>query len=524
MMTDNVGENLADKAWRKNNLYTIVNEAGELMQYRQRPVQADYASKRHGLDVILKSRQHGFSTETEIDILDDVLFTPNLQCGIIAHSIADAQTIFHTKIKTPYEQLHKYLRETYCKATKCDAGTLRLTNGSEIRVAVSFRSANIHRLHVSELGKICSKYPSRAEEILTGSFPAVHPQMGGKITVESTAEGAGGAFYDLCMKSQADTIHAEQEGRKLNPLQFKFHFYSWWKDAKNIASTEGISISDELRRYFKELDSKGIGLSEGQMAWYTVKKDGAGGLGKKMKREHPSIVDEAFEQSVDGAVFGEEIEKCRSDGRICFVPYERTQPVYTFWDLGMGHPTCVIFAQFIKDRINIIDYHEEAGRGIIYHCGVVLKKPYIYADENAHYCPHDVSNRSRETGIPLLDTVRSLLGEKKVVRVDRVTQKIDSIMAAQDIFNKCWFNLDTTKRLMSCLNYYRHEWDENRQKYKDDPIDDWAADGADCFQNLGMVYKYLLRINDVNIGYPLPEPAYSGASNYDYDPLNASKL
>ena len=519
-----VGANLDNKAWRKNHLYTIVDEKGQMVQYRQRPVQADFASKKHGLDVILKSRQHGFSTETEIDILDDALFVPNLQCGIIAHSIADAQTIFHTKIKTPYEQLHKHLRENYCKATKCDAGTLRLVNGSEVRVAVSFRSANIHRLHVSELGKICSKYPARAEEILTGSFPAVHPQMGGKITVESTAEGAGGAFFDLCMRSLADTAQAKKEGRKLNPLQFKFHFYPWWKDAKNVANTEGISVSDELVRYFEELAGKEIALTEEQKAWYAVKKDGAGGLGKKMKREHPSIVDEAFEQSVDGAVFGEELEKCRADGRICFVPYERSQPVYTFWDLGVGHPTCVIFAQFIRGRINIIDYHEVAGRGIIYHCEEVLKKPYIYANEDAHYLPHDVSKRDSLTGTPMMDSVRSLLGSNKVVRVDRVSQKIDSIMAAQDIFNKCWFNLETTKRLVSCLNYYRHEWDDDRQKYKDEPIDDQYADGADTFQGLAMAFKFLLKIEGVSIGSPFPEPDYSGRSSYNYDPLDARSL
>ena len=46
-------------------------------------------------------------------------------------------------------------------------------------------------MHVSELGKICKKYPEKAKEIVTGDVEAV-PADGGIITLEATAEGKKG--------------------------------------------------------------------------------------------------------------------------------------------------------------------------------------------------------------------------------------------------------------------------------------------------------------------------------------------
>ena len=284
------------------------------------------------------------------------------------------------------------------------------------------------------------------------------------------------------MQSQADTA----TGKKLNKMQSRFHFYPWFADSKNAVNPEGITISDELKRYFAGLTSKQqIKLSERQRAWYALKRDGANGLGRLMKREHPSTPAEAFEQSVEGAIFGEELERTRVEGRIRFLPYEDEYPVYTFWDLGVGHPTAVGFVQFVKEEIRIIDYHEEAARGIVYHCGEVKKKPYIY---ESHFVPHDATKRSRETGTPLIDTMEELLGRKKVVLIPRTQSKSDSIEAARQMFKHCIFDTEKTTRLIKCLGFYRYVWDEDMLKYKDEPVDDWSADGADMFQQLGMVW------------------------------------
>ena len=509
---------LNTKTWRKNHLYTIVDEGGTKMPYRQRPVQKEFAADTHPLKVVLKSRQHGFSTETDIDMLDDCLFIPNLVCGIIAHTKIDAEEIFNSKVKLPYHALPDFIK-LQNKALKDDACTLRLANGSSIRVAVGFRSATTHRLHVSELGKICAKYPKRAEEIKTGTMPSLHPQFGSKAVIEGTAEGAAGDFYDLCTHAQAETAQAEKEGRKLSPLQYKFHFYAWHQDPKNSIEPLGITISDELNGYFEELAEKGIVTNLEQRAWYAAKRDGAGGLGKLMKQEHPSTVDEAFETSVSGAVYGDEMERARAEGRIGFYPWVRNIPVHTFWDLGYRNSTCVGFVQFIKEQIRIIDYYCERGRGAPYHASQVNKKDYNYCE---HHMPHDVMSHEKGTGIILKDTYQSLFKEP-IRTVQRPRLKKDSIEALSDIYDSICFNSKTCcvvveghpeKNLIKSLAYYRYKWDEDLKVYSKDPMGDWAADPSDMMQTLALQYRWG-NINGERLGYPKAIPIEIDDDDYD---------
>jgi len=498
---------LEDKQWRKNNLYTVVNEAGERVPYRQRQVQKTLDEARHGCDVILKSRQHGITTEACIDMLDDCMFIPDLQCGIVAHTKIDAQEIFQTKIKTPYEAMPEFLRK-WNPAIKCDGGHLRLANGSSIRVAVSFRSATTHRLHISELGKICAKYPKRAIEIKTGTMPSVHPQLGGRITVESTAEGAAGLFYDLCTQSEAETAQAKAAGRKLNPRQYKFHFFAWWQDPKNRVEPLGITISDETGRYLDGLAVKAIELDAEQRAWYAITKDGSNGLGKEMKREHPSTVQEAFEQSVHGAVFGDELELMRNEGRIGFYPYDQRIKVYTFWDLGYRDATAVLFVQFIQDEIRIVECYHMVGRGAPYHAAQILGKDYGYDhDHLSHYGPHDVMNHEKGTGIVLKDTYGSL-GVKFGV-VDRPRRKVDGIQAIRDILNKVRINAKACPALVKALAFYRYEWDEDDVQFSKDPIDDWTNDAIDALQTMALQYRFGT-IGGRRLGYPIALPVSGG--------------
>jgi hypothetical protein len=490
-----LGKCLQDKNWRMNNLYTIVDESGAKIPYRRRWTQQNLAESRHGLDVVLKSRQHGISSESDIDILDDCIFTSNLRCGIVAHTKIDAQEIFETKVKLPFYELPKEIRGSK-KPPKDDGCTLQLANGSSIRVAVSFRSATTHRLHVSELGKICAKYPKRAREIKTGTMPSVHPQLGGRAIIEGTAEGDAGDFHDLCIQAQSDTAEALRKGIPLNPKQYKFHFYSWYQDPKNVTTPEGVHISDELRHYFDEITEKNlIELSLEQRAWYALTRDGANGLGQLMKREHPSTVQEAFESSVEGAVWGLQMEQCYSDGRVGFYPHLEHLPVYTFWDLGYNHATAVIFVQFSGEQIRIIDHHSERGRGAAYHAKVVKDKPYNYAQ---HFMPHDVMQHEKGSGIILGDVYAAQGIEYEVI--PRCQLKADSIECGRNIFNQVFFNETTTKDLRKSLSFYRYAWDEDKKRYSKEPVDDWAADDADAFQALGTRHR-MANIGNLSVGF-----------------------
>jgi hypothetical protein len=213
------------------------------------------------------------------------------------------------------------------------AGLLRFEHGSSIRVATSARSGTLQRLHVSEFGKICSQYPKKAREIVTGSFPAVgqNPK-----TLESTAEGQEGYFYQYSQEAMRGAGG------------FKFHFRAWWQDTGNVYDPELVTITAEDRQYFEKLRiDHGIELTERQMAWW-VKQENL--LGGDMKRENPSTPAEAFEQAIEGAYFATQLAHSDKHGHIGRFPYDPKYPVNTFWDLGRNDLTTIWFHQHINGR------------------------------------------------------------------------------------------------------------------------------------------------------------------------------
>ncbi|HLT41927.1 MAG TPA: hypothetical protein VKZ95_04415 [Sphingobacteriaceae bacterium] len=110
-----------------------------------------------------------------------------------------------------------------CPASRDNANELRFANGSVYRVSTSLRSGTIQLLHISEFGKICREYPNKAQEIIAGALNTV--QAGQFITIESTAEGREGHFYNMVKKAQ----DAQDRGDPLGLLDFKLFFFPWWK-------------------------------------------------------------------------------------------------------------------------------------------------------------------------------------------------------------------------------------------------------------------------------------------------------
>lgn len=274
---------LSDKSWRLNNLYMIKDKRGQEIEFKLNPAQDHFFQNKHNKNVILKARQQGFTTFQCISFLDDCLFRSNLSAGIIAHNIEDAEDFFDNKIRFAYERLDPLIKNAI-KAETDSAGVMKFSNGSSIRVRTSFRSGTLQRLHVSEFGKIAAEYPKKAKEIRTGAFNAVSIDQ--EITVESTAEGMNGEFFNLCEKSQ---LIAENQ---LTALDFKFFFFPWYKSPEYRLNIKGIVIPDHLEAYFDMLKKEhGIKLDQEQKAWYFKKSEEQG---EEMHQEYPSYPEEAF--------------------------------------------------------------------------------------------------------------------------------------------------------------------------------------------------------------------------------------
>lgn len=482
-------EALQLKWFRLNTLYKIkVKEPVYLpsgrktyvVRFRPNRAQRIRFLSEHNRNLILKARQLGFTTFEMIDALDDCLFTDNYQAGCIAHGLKEAKEIFRNKIKFAYQHIpsawlaiFRQLDLKFPVPTSDRGEAYNFDNGSSIHVSTGYRGGTLQRLHVSEFGKICRKFPEKAEEIVSGAFEAV--PLDGQITIESTAEGREGRFYEYSQEAK----QLLEEGRGLTELDFRFHFFPWWEEPDYQMNPKNVVISSEMADYFQRLEQKiGQQITPAQRAWY-VKK--AAILKDKMKREYPSTPEEAFEQAVEGSYFASQMAKVRKQGQIRRVPYDERLPVYTFWDLGRNDQTGIWFMQYAWGEYRMIRYYENSGESLQFYCRKLREFEYHYSTV---YLPHDAEvtdlssgdNRSRR------DIVEDMGFQVEVV--PRCPDKREAIQAARDILPLCWFDEENCKLGITHLDNHRKKWNDQTGAWMDEPFRGPAKHAADALEQM----------------------------------------
>ena len=467
---------LSSQWWRLNNLYYIVDKSGQRVKFKANWAQKILFDQMWYLCVILKARQLGMTTFIQLFMLDCCLFNENTAAGVIAHNREDAEDFFNKKIKYAYDNLPEQIRNVVV-ATTDSAKQLSFSNGSSIRVGTSLRSGTLQYLHVSEFGKICAKYPDKAEEIISGSLNTV--EAGSFIFLESTAEGAWGRFYEICQASMAFA-------GKLTKLDFKFFFFSWWQHP-NYTLDDEADIPEDDAIYFTELEDRDIKLTTGQKGWYSKKKAVQRG---KMSQEYPSFPDEAFEQVLEYAVYGKEIGDVVADGRISTVPVNHSKPVHLFFDLGKSmknETTCIWFMQDTSPTYSFVDYHQDTLKTVGEYVRIIQEKGYIIGD---WYIPHDGGNQ-HDYDIKTFETRLIDAGVRqsqiKVVKV--VPELRIGIDLMKEVFPFCFFDKIRCAEGLKALRAYSYSFDEKRA-IMGPPVHNWASHPADALRQFAQGYKH----------------------------------
>lgn len=493
-------ENLQDQWWRLNNLYRVLDARMNDVLFVPNEAQRFLYHNLWYLNIILKARQLGFSTFIDIWGLDTAMWNDNQRVVIIAQDKDAAEKLFEEKIKFPYDKLPDAVKALNPRL-RSNAREMKFANNSSVRVVTSARSGTVNFLHISEFGKICSKDPQKAREVVTGTLNAVAP--GELVFIESTAEGREGAFYRMTQKS----IKLMQLGKKLTEMDYKFHFFPWYQEPRYVLDPEYVVIDKIQRRYFDDLEGAlDIKLSKRQRAWYVTKADEQG---EDMKREYPSTPKEAFEQAIVGAYFATEMARVRKEKRIKPIAFEPKLPVYTFWDLGRNDAMAVWFMQYHRggDEYRFIDYLEGSGESLQHYIRELQKLPYIY---EMNYLPHDadVTDLTSDENLTRADIMRQL--GFPVTVVPRVDLKGNAIQAVRDILHKCWFDEENTTQGVKCLDHRRKDWDEKRGCFRDNPFHDWSSHGSDSFE------QFARGFNPDNIMLQLESSsAHSAYDDYD---------
>lgn len=460
----------ADPRWRLNNLYTVVTKGGKAVPFKPNWAQQEFIDGIHSRNIILKARQLGFTTLCCLIYLDDCLFLDNVEAAVIAHKVDDAKKIFATKVKFPYDNLPELLKQAK-PLVKDSADSLSFPNNSSIRVTTSTRSGTVKWLHVSEYGKICAQFPDKAKEIRSGAFPSAEQ---GVITIESTAEGEGGDFYE---KSQL-AEQMQQRGVELTRKDFKFFFFPWWREPSYAMSRTNVPMAPADTEYFDRIEKDaGTKLSLDQRNWWITEQVNQG---SDMKREYPATPKEAFEQAIEGAIFGDDIAIAYKHHRIDSFPFDKSRPVNTFWDLGHNDETAIWLEQDFGQRPTFIGYYENSGEGIEHY----LRWLKAWANDRdavlgKHYLPHDGDRKTIWTPEGTM-VVMARLGFKPLI-VERHPDKWESIKIGRRKFGVCAFDEDGTKEGIKRLKAYRKEWDERRLVWRDHPYHGPESNGADAY-------------------------------------------
>lgn len=461
---------LLHKEWRIDNLYKIRNKEGKLIKFVRNRAQKHYGLNVWFRNLILKSRQLGFTTYEAIDALDDVLFTPNMDALMIAHNLESGESIFSKKIGFAWEKLPQEIQVLYSMDNKTTK-TLRFSFGkkgfSSIAVDTSGRSGTYQRVHITELAEIAKKYPKKIPDIIEGTIPAI-PSTG-RLDIESTSQGASGEFYEMFME-------AWERGEPTLNQQYKAHFYNWTWDDEELAKIVVFAVSEmDQRDKFAEYQRK-HNLSDVEITYYYQKWLSLNKKWNALKREYPTTPQEAFEAVSEGTFYGEDIGIMEERGQIGLVPWDRALKVHTVWDLGVGKNMVVGFYQrdMATNTVRKIDYEEGSGSdGLPEMIAKVKNKQYVYGK---HFGPHDLEATDIGSGKTRMETAKTL-GLKFTLVPDQSIE--DGINAVSVWLDRLYVDKQNCKEWIRAMKNYGREWDEKRGMYKDEPLHNWASHGAD---------------------------------------------
>jgi len=188
-------------------------------------------------------------------------------------------------------------------------------------------------------------------------------------------------------------------------------------------------------------------------------------------------------QTLEGAIYANELRAATTENRIMSVPYDASKPVDTFWDLGRADKTAIWFAQVVGFEFRLIDYYENSGHGLQHYLKELQARPYVFRE---HWLPHDAENELLASERTIAQQMRQA-GYK--VRIAPKVSVADGIAAARAIFGRCWFDKDRTADGLQCLRHYQYDVDPETKERSVKPLHNWASHGADAFRYMAVALR-----------------------------------
>ena len=502
--------NITSKLWRLDNLYYIKDKYSKIGVMRLNDSQRTVLTKfKHNKKIILKSRQQGISTLYLAYNLDSCLFDDGTDAGLQSYGLKEAEKL-SDRASLMWEYFPLAIKQLLGLSLITDNKmALGFSNRSTLRIG-NFRGDTLQSLHVSELGKIAKDYPNKAKELKSGAFQAV--AKNNIITIESTAEGKTGLFYEMWVTAEKKAIL----GIPLTVLDFQAIFLPWFVDP-DCQLFQAVELSPKVATYLDNLEKElGITFTDNQKWWYQAQSET---LGEDMTQEYPSTSEEAFNQSVEGMYYKEEFKNLKIVENV----YDPNLKVHRAVDLGMNDEFVMLFFQIHevdgteasvdfngkRFRPKMIAEYRNNGKALEYYAEVCGKLSSLLGYQyGITYVPHDATQRELIAGISRFTAMYNLGFNPMQLPKAGV---LDGIQVVRTLLGFLEFD-STLDFIITAIQNYRKKKDEKLGVYLNSPVHDEHSHPADALRYLAMGLKYYFP--DDNLVYE-PQKYYNHSSGFD---------
>jgi phage terminase large subunit len=198
--------------------------------------------------------------------------------------------------------------------------------------------------------------------------------------------------------------------------------------------------------------------------------------------------------AVVGAIYGDEINKLVSEGRIMEVTYDPKLPVHTVWDMGWNDSMAIIMVQRSRTGdLRIIDYIEDDHKTLDWYVQRLDERNYRWGTD---WLPHDAAHGDYKSGYVSAKDILIDLGRSSVDDVDNLSVET-GIKLARMALNRSFFDREKTSRLVECLRRYKRRINA-RTRTAGAPDHDDNSHGADAWRYLAIVAERMTNEDTVS--------------------------
>jgi phage terminase large subunit len=183
-------------------------------------------------------------------------------------------------------------------------------------------------------------------------------------------------------------------------------------------------------------------------------------------------------QTLEGAIYAQELRKAQAENRITRVPYDPIKPVDVFCDLGWSDHTSLWFVQKVGFDYRALKAYQNRQQPWNFYLSHIQAQGYVLGTV---WLPHDAQAKSLGTGKSIEEITRAAGFNVRIVPMLSVE---DGINALRTVFPNVYFDAEGCSDGIQALRRYRYEVDPDTHQFSRKPLHDDSshyADGARYF-------------------------------------------